>query len=190
MARSAVTGAGPPGHGRRSWCVGRGVSRVLAMPGRLLTVTALDLILFARCPAVPARDCRFRHAPISRPDGTRPRRRRGKARPHRHRHAVGVRPSDAVRSRARLSARHHQEAAPQIDHPRAVVVPGRRHQRQIPAGITASRSGTTGRTSAATSAPSTAGNGVPGRRGTAAPSTRSPMWSRRSAATRIRAASS
>jgi thymidylate synthase len=55
---------------------------------------------------------------------------------------------------------------------------------------TASRSGTNGRTSAAISARSMAGNGAPGRRGTAAPSTRSPMWSKRSAATRIRAASS
>ena len=32
---------------------------------------------------------------------------------------------------AGLSARHHQEAAPQIDHPRAALVPRRRHQRQI-----------------------------------------------------------
>ena len=32
---------------------------------------------------------------------------------------------------ARLSARHHQEAAPQVDRPRAALVPARRHQRQI-----------------------------------------------------------
>ena len=57
--------------------------------------------------------------------------RRGEARPHRHRHAVGVRPSDALRSRRRLSAGHHQEAAPQVDRPRAALVPGRRHQRQL-----------------------------------------------------------
>ena len=44
---------------------------------------------------------------------------------------VRVRPSDALRSRRRLSADHHQEAAPQIDRPRAALVPGRRHQRQI-----------------------------------------------------------
>ena len=30
-----------------------------------------------------------------------------------------------------LSARHHQEAARQVDRPRAALVPGRRHQRQI-----------------------------------------------------------
>ncbi len=70
-------------------------------------------------------------APIPRPDGADPRRRRREARPHRHRHAVGVRPSDALRPRRGLSAHHHQEAAPQVDRLRAALVPGRRHQRQI-----------------------------------------------------------
>ena len=72
-----------------------------------------------------------------------------------------------------LPARHHQEAAPQVDHPRAALVPGRRHQHRLPQEATASRSGTSGRTRTATSAPSTASSGAPGRRPTAAPSTRS-----------------
>jgi hypothetical protein len=52
----------------------------------------------------------------------------------------------------------------------------------------ASRSGMSGRTSAASLGRSTAGSGARGRRPMAAPSTRSPMWCRRSAAIPIRAA--
>ena len=53
-------------------------------------------------------------------------------RPHRHRHALGVRLPDALRPGEGLSGHHHQEAASEVDHPRAAVVPGRRHQHQIP----------------------------------------------------------
>ena len=52
-------------------------------------------------------------------------------RPHRHRHAVGVRPSDALQPGRRLSAGDDQEAASEIDHLRAALVPQRRHQHQI-----------------------------------------------------------
>jgi thymidylate synthase len=41
-----------------------------------------------------------------------------------------VRLPDAVRPAGRLSARHHQEAAPALDHPRAAVVPARLEQRR------------------------------------------------------------
>ena len=58
-------------------------------------------------------------------------RRRRKARPHRRRHPLDLRPPDALRPRRRISAAHHQEAAPEIDHLRAALVPARRHQRQI-----------------------------------------------------------
>ena len=44
-------------------------------------------------------------------------------RPHRHGHARRVRPSDALRSGGRLPAGHDQEAAPEVDHPRADLVP-------------------------------------------------------------------
>ena len=85
-------------------------------------------------------------------------------RPHRHRHALGVRLPDALRPGARLSGHHDQEAASEVDHPRAAVVPRRRHQHQIPATTTASRSGTNGPTRTAISARSTASSGAPGRR--------------------------
>ena len=53
-----------------------------------------------------------------------PRRRRREARPHRHRHALGLRPSDALRSRREgFPLRHDQEAASQVDHLRAALVP-------------------------------------------------------------------
>ena len=77
---------------------------------------------------------------------------------------------------ARLSAHHHQEAAPQVDRPRAALVPRRRHQRQVSQRARRHASGTNGRTSAASSARSTAGSGARGRRPTAARSTRSPTW--------------
>ena len=41
---------------------------------------------------------------------------------------------------------HHQEAAPQVHHPRAALVPGRGHEHQVPATTTGLRSGTSGRT--------------------------------------------
>ena len=69
----------------------------------------------------------------------RARRRRPQGRPHRHRHAVGLRPSDALRPRRRLPAGHDQEDAPEVDHPRASLVPRRRHQHPLPQGATASR---------------------------------------------------
>ena len=79
-------------------------------------------------------DISRQHAPVSRPDGAHPRRRRGEARPHRHRDHLGVRPSDAFRSRRGLSADDDQEAASQVDRLRAALVPRRRHQRQISQG--------------------------------------------------------
>ena len=95
-----------------------------------------------------------------RADGADPRRRRREARPHRHRHAVGVRPSDALRSRRRLSAGHHQEAAPQIDHPRAALVPARRHQRPLAARARRHDLGRVGRRRTASSARSMASSGA------------------------------
>ena len=76
-----------------------------------------------------------------------------------------------------LSAGHHQEAAPQVDRPRAAVVPRRRHQRQVSQRARRHASGTNGRTRTAISARSTASSGARGRRRTAARSTRSPTWS-------------
>ena len=92
------------------------------------------------------------------------RRRRGEARPHRHRHAVGLRPSDALRPARGLSAGHHQEAAPEVDHPRTAVVPARRHQHQISQRPRRHASGTNGPTRTAISARSTASSGARGRR--------------------------
>ena len=62
----------------------------------------------------------------------RPRRRQG--RPHRHRHEERVRPPDALRPARRLPARHDEEGAPALDHPRAALVPARRRQRALAAG--------------------------------------------------------
>ena len=91
---------------------------------------------------------------------------------------LGVRPSDALRSRRRLPAGHDQEAAPEVDRPRAALVPRRRHQHQIPQRSRRHASGTNGRTRTAISARSTARSGARGRRRTAARSTRSPTSSR------------
>ena len=91
------------------------------------------------------------------------------ARPHRHRHALGLRSSDALRPVGRLSARHDEEAAPQVDRARAALVPRRRHERARSCRRTASRSGTSGPTTRAISGRSTASSGAPGRRPTAAP---------------------
>ena len=118
-----------------------------------------------------------RHEPVPRPARTDSRRRRGEARPHRHRHAVDLRPSDALQSGGRLSDADHQEAAAEVDRARAAVVPDGRHQHQISARTTASRSGTNGPTPMAISARSMARSGAPGRRRTAAASTRSPTSS-------------
>ena len=52
-------------------------------------------------------------------------------RPHRHRHALAVRLPDALRPGAGLSRHDDQEAASEIDHPRASVVPFGRYQHQI-----------------------------------------------------------
>ena len=82
----------------------------------------------------------------------------------------------------RLSAGHHQEAARQIHHLRAAVVPARRHQRQISQRARRHASGTNGPTRTAISARSTASNGAHGPRPTAAPSIRWPMCWRKSAA--------
>ena len=60
-------------------------------------------------------------------------------RPDRDRHALRLRPPDALRSGGRLSARHHQEAAREVDHPRASLVPLRRHQHPLSDRRTASR---------------------------------------------------
>jgi thymidylate synthase len=56
-----------------------------------------------------------------------------------------------LRSRRRLSADHHQEAARQVDRPRAAVVPGRRHQRQISQRPRRADLGRSGPTNTATS---------------------------------------
>jgi hypothetical protein len=75
-----------------------------------------------------------------------------KTRPHRHRHAVGVRPPDALRPRRGLPARHHQEAAPEVDRPRAALVPaGDTNIRYLNEHGVAS--GTSGRTSTANLGP-------------------------------------
>jgi thymidylate synthase len=72
---------------------------------------------------------------------------------------------------------HHQEAAPEVDHPRTAVVPARRHQHPLSARRTASPSGTNGPTRTAISARSTASSGAPGRRPDGGRSTRSPICS-------------
>ena len=69
---------------------------------------------------------------------------------------------------AGLSAGHHQEAAPEVDRPRAAVVPRRRHQHQISQRARRAHLGRMGRRAAASSGRSTAGNGARGRRRTAA----------------------
>ena len=94
-------------------------------------------------------------------------------RPHRHRHAVGLRLADALRPRRPLPAAHDQEAAPQVDHPRAALVPARRHERALPAGARRHDLGRVGRRRTATSARSTATSGATGPTATAARSTRS-----------------
>ena len=98
--------------------------------------------------------------------------RRSQERPHRHRYAQRVRLPDAVRPGRGLSAGHDQEAAPAVDHSRAALVPPRRDERRSTCARTASRSGTSGPTPTASSAPSTASSGGAGRRPTAARSTR------------------
>ena len=89
-------------------------------------------------------------------------------RPHRHGDAVRLRASDAFRSRRGLSAGDDQEAAREVDHPRAALVPRRRHQHRLSHRRTASASGTNGRTRTATSGRSTASSGAPGPHPTAA----------------------
>ena len=72
-------------------------------------------------------------AAVPRPDAPRARARRPQGRSHRHRHALRVRLPDALRPRRGFPAGHDQEAAPEVDRPRAAVVPARRHQRALPA---------------------------------------------------------
>ena len=88
----------------------------------------------------------------------------------RHRDAERVRLSDALRSRRGISAGHDQEAAPASVDLRAAVVPARRHQRRAICASTASASGTSGPTSAASSGRCTASSGAAGRRRMAATS--------------------
>ena len=107
-------------------------------------------------------------AAVPRPPPARPRRRRREGRPHRHRHAQRLRPPDALRPRRGLPAGHDQEGAPAVDHPRAALVPARRDQRRATCRSTASRSGTSGPTTRASSARSTATSGARGRRPTGA----------------------
>ena len=75
-----------------------------------------------------------------------------------------VRPPDALRSGRGLPAGDHQEAAREVDHPRADLVPRRRHQHALPRRARRHASGTNGRTRTAISAPSTASSGARGRR--------------------------
>ena len=61
-----------------------------------------------------------------------------------------------------LPAGHDQEGAPEIDHPRAAVVPAGRHQRRIPEGERRHDLGRVGRRRTASSARSTASSGARG----------------------------
>src|SRR5262249_31782248 len=69
---------------------------------------------------------------ISGLDGAHPHERARKTGPHRNGNPVSFRLPDEVRSPARLSFAHHQEAAYKINHLRAVVVFEGRYQHQIP----------------------------------------------------------
>src|SRR5579872_3868724 len=71
------------------------------------------------------------HARLSRPSPGRARKRRSQGRPHGDRNALRLRPADALRSRARLSLGHDQEAASQIDRARAFVVSPRRYEYRL-----------------------------------------------------------
>ena len=82
---------------------------------------------------------------LSRSAAPRARSRHRKGRPHRHRHAQRVRLADALRPGARLSAGHHQEAAPEVDRARADLVPARRHQHRLPEGKRRAHLGRMGR---------------------------------------------
>ena len=129
----------------------------------------------ARPPFAPGtgRGDRSDHEAVPRPAAARPRPRRAEERPHRHRHAERLRHQMRFDLAAGLPAGHHQEAAPQVDHPRAALVPARATPTSATCRSTASPSGTSGPTRTATSARSTATSGAPGRRRTAATSTRS-----------------
>ena len=98
-------------------------------------------------------------------------------RPHRHRHAVGLRPPDALRPRARASRwSPPRRCTPGRSSPSCcgscAATPTSSGSRTA-----ASRSGTSGPTPTATSARSTATSGGPGRPRTAGTSTRSPRSS-------------
>ena len=93
--------------------------------------------------------------------------------PHRHRDAQRLRPPAALRPVGGLPAGHDQAGALPLDRLRAAVVPARRPQRRLAAGARRDDLGRVGRRRTATSARSTACSGGPGRRPTAATSTRS-----------------
>ena len=67
-------------------------------------------------------------------------------------------------ARPTLPAAHDEEAAPQVDHLRAAVVPARRHQREVAAGARRDDLGRVGRRERASSGRSTATSGATGAR--------------------------
>ena len=69
--------------------------------------------------------------------------------------------------------RHHQEAAPQVDRPRAALVPRRRHQHPLSEGARRPHLGRVGRRRRRSRPGLRRSSGAPGRRRTAARSTRS-----------------
>ena len=76
-----------------------------------------------------------------------------------------------------LPAAHHQEAAPQVDRPRAAVVPEGRHQHALSQGARRHHLGRVGRRATASSARCTATSGARGRRRTGGTSIRSDQMS-------------
>ena len=99
---------------------------------------------------------------------------RRQGRPHRHRHAQRVRPPDALRPERRLPAGDDEEGAPEVDHPRAAVVPARRRQCALAAGTRRDDLGRMGGAGRRPRAGLRRAVALAGRRPTAATSTRSP----------------
>ena len=146
--------------------------------------------------AVPSRRESVRRAPIfreginarlSRSIARSARNRRRQGRPHRHRRALAVRPADPVRSARGLSARHDQAAAPEVDRARADLVPERRHQHRLSQGQRRFDLGRMGGRERRPRPGLRQAMALLGRARTAGPTIRSPGWSARSSATRIRA---